>query len=313
MARERVLEVCVLNIALTRQQGSTPAPDDYHRLIRAAFLAKRLVGLRGDRRGLLEHVDKQAEGGLVSGVVATYTDFDIDDSWINTSSGKAASDADLERIQIPEGLRPHHRRYNFRFDLSTHKLVIETRSEPETGKNRLGLTPGTAASLFESLFYTEEIIEKFGPVGVTVLPHQEGVEQIINWGRAERIEIRIKPPNPDDEDLEERIERRMASMNVSRWDQDFRASEDNALSPDDELKASMRVAARNGHVLAVGYEQGQRLELSTKDVPLLVDGSYDPAAELHFDAFKRTADDAIAQAQGKKAAQKPSKKRRRKR
>lgn len=174
MARERKLEVCVLNIALARQQGKVPKPEDYHQLMRAAFLAKRPAKLRGDRRGLLVQVDRDAEEGRIAGVVATFTDFDVDDSWIDTSSGKEASDDDLEQIQIPNRLRPHHRRYNFQFDLGAHKLAIETKSEPETGKDRLNLTPGTAASLFEALFHAESITEKFGPIGVTVLPHQEG-------------------------------------------------------------------------------------------------------------------------------------------
>lgn len=300
MARERKLEVCVLNIALARQQGKVPKPEDYHQLMRAAFLAKRPAKLRGDRRGLLVQVDRDAEEGRIAGVVATFTDFDVDDSWIDTSSGKEASDDDLEQIQIPNRLRPHHRRYNFQFDLGAHKLAIETKSEPETGKDRLNLTPGTAASLFEALFHAESITEKFGPIGVTVLPHQEGIDAIINWRHAEKIEITIKPPNPDDEDLEERIEQRMSSMNAARWDQDFRARGDDALSPDDELKASMRVAARNGHVIAIGYEEGERRELSTKNMPLLVDRKYDPDAEPHVYAFSRTADDAIAKAKGKK-------------
>ena len=311
MARERKLEVCILNIALTRQQNKAPKPDDYYRLIRAAFSEKRLVALRGDRRGLLVQVDKKPVDGRLSGVVATFTDVDVNDSWINTASGKEAGPDDLEQLNIPASLRPHHRRYNFQFDLAAHKLAIETKSEPETGGDRLSLTPGTAARLFEGLFRAETILEEFGPVGVTVLPHQEGIDAIINWQHAESIQVRIKPPNPDDEDLEERIEERMASMNAARWDQGFRASGDDALSPDKELKASMRVAARNGYVVAIGHEHGERRELSTKDVPLLVDEHYDPAVELHFTAFKRVADEAIAAARRKPTSQNTRKNRRR--
>lgn len=300
MAIERKLEVCVLNIALTRQRGGRPASEDYCQLMRTALRAKRPVRLRGDRCGLLVRVDARAKDDHIYGVIATFTDFDADDSWINTSSGESASDDDLEQIHIPGSLRPQHRRYNFRFDLSAHKLVIETRSEPETGKSRLNLTPMTAALLFERLFSEASIAETFGPVGVTVLPRQDGVEAIIRWAYAEKIELRIKPPNPDDEDLEERIEQRMAAMNADRWDQDFRARQDAKLSPDDELKAAMRVASRNGYVIVIGHdEKGERKELSTKEVPLLIEGAYDPDAELHMDAFKRISDDALAQAKSK--------------
>ncbi len=308
MARPRKLEVCVLNIALTRQQGNVPKPEDYHQLIRAAFAAKHPTKLRGDRRGLLVQLERGADDGRIAGVVATFTDFDVDDSWINTSSGKEASDDDLEQVQIPDRLRPHHRRYHFLFDLGAHKLVIETKSEPETGKDRLSLSPGTAASLFEALFRMPTVAERFGPVGVTVLPHQEGIEAIINWRHAERIEVAIRPPNPDDEDLEERIERRMSSMSAARWRQDFRASDDSALAPDDELKASMRVAARNGYVLAIGREDGERREMSTKNIPLLVSRPYDPDIEMHTIAFEQTAEDALASAQGKSASRPKRKK-----
>ena len=307
MARARKLEVCILNIALTRQQNEAPTPDDYYRLIRAAFLAKQAVVLRGDRRGLLVQVDKRPVEGRLSGVVATFTDVDVTDSWINTASGKEAGPDDLEKLNIPASLRPHHRRYNFQFDLAAHKLAIETKSEPETGKDRLKLTPGTAAALFEGLFRAEPLLEEFGSVGVTVLPHQEAIDAIINWKHAESIEVRIKPPNPDDEDLEERIEERMASMNAARWDQGFRASGDDALSPDKDLKAAMRVAARNGYVVAIGHEHGVRRKLSTKDAPLLIDEHYDPAVEPHVNAFKRVAGDAIAAARKKKVKQKQRK------
>lgn len=299
MARDRKLEVCVLNIALTRHQGHAPRPKDYHRLIRAAFETKQPITLRGDRHGLLVQVDKKTQYGHFTGVVATYTDVDVNDSWIDTASGKAAKPDDLEQIHIPARLRPRHRRYNFQFDLATHKLVIETKSEPETGKSRLNLTPKTAASLFNDLFLNTALLDKFGPVGVTVLPFRKAIETIIGWKHAEKIEIQITPPNPDDEDLEERIEQRMNAVNAERWEQNFRAKDNANLAPDDEMKASMRVAARNGYVEAIGHERGKRKVLSTRDMPLLVDTSYDPNSEMHLTVFQRTAQEALTAARGR--------------
>lgn len=55
-----------------------------------------------------------------------------------------------------------------------------------------------------------------------------------------------------------------------------------------------------GRTTLIRYESGERRELSTKNMPLLVDRKYDPDAEPHVYAFSRTADDAIAKAKGKK-------------
>lgn len=296
MAVNRRIYVCVLNVTLPRQEGRKPTPEDYFTLMRRALRLRRPIALHGDRHGLLQFVPREPDWNLVHGIVGTFVRIDINDDWINMVSGDKASRDDLSQISIPPGLQPHYRRYNYLFDLATHKLAIETRSEPEVGKSPSALSPMLAESLFQDLFQQPELLDEFGMVNVTVMPHREAVEELIAWRKAEKITIVIKPPNPDDDDLEEKLERRLATMNAAQYDQTLKAAKDERLQPDEEAEAAMRVASRNGHVEVEGEEGGTKVTKSTRDKPLIESGSYNKAVESHTEAFTQTARDAIEKA-----------------
>lgn len=301
MAAYRKISVAVVNVALARQAGRKPTPDDYRDLIRALYRAKQPIHVWGERAVFIQALYTPAGQTYATGVLASFTKLRLDDDWLNTSTGELATESDLASVSIPPHLLPHFRRYNFRFDLQDHKLAVETLSEPASNHDRTSLSPGLVERYLEQMVELPAIEQKFGAVGITVLPSKATIAKILNWKHANKIELRIRPPNADDDDLEAEIEKRMDEEGAARSERTITAKRNQPLKPSAYTKAEMRVAARNGFVKVEGIEKGEKKSMSTQDRPLIETGMYDPDVQDHVSAFEFVASAALAHAMDKDA------------
>lgn len=295
MSRKLPVRVAVVNVALmTGTDDGAPSPTDYKRLFRSAFQLRTPIRVHGDRALMLRSIEGEGENTL-RGTIAAFTKIEIDDEWFNSLTNEAATAHELQEISLPNYLLPHYRLFNFVFNLRTHKLAVETLSEPRIGKQRRELRPSLLKRFLVGLFEQERLVEAFGQTSVTVIPDRDAVSAIIRWRRANKIEIHLCPPNPDDEDLEGRIVERMRRQNVGKALHVLKAPSKTTLSPDEETKAMMRVAARNGRVTAIGYAvDGKKETKSTEDVPAIWERQYDPETETHVETARSLAEEAIS-------------------
>lgn len=214
------------------------------------------------------------------GSIATFTELDMDGSWFNVETRKAAEAGDTPSID--DKLRPNYRSFNFELDPALHLVVVETHNGSGS------LTPGLAEKFFNGLFASEAIIERFGEVKITVLPDKETLRTILSAKNLRSLRISISRPNPDDtEQAEAKLKARLDKLNVKRMEEDFYASGKEGITPDEPLKQLAKIAQRNGFVSATMKEgDAKTVQISTRDHPSQEEEEYGKKESPGF-AFER--------------------------
>jgi hypothetical protein len=85
------------------------------------------ITVRGDQRMLLQYVDfsRAADQGLITGSIARFVEIDPNTPWFDFVKLDVAADEDVEKIEIPENLRPNYRSFYFEFFVREHMFVYE--------------------------------------------------------------------------------------------------------------------------------------------------------------------------------------------
>lgn len=109
-----------------------------------------------------------------------------------------------------------------------------------------------------------------------------------------RIYIAFTKPNDDDLGSAERqwIER-IDKWRVRKVQQNMTSTDKDGIAPDDEIKAFMNIARSNGKVLAKGYENEQKVLISTEDHPYIEMKTYNPSLETESSVMARISEQMI--------------------
>ena len=153
------------------------------------------------------------------------------------------------------------------------------------------MTPRNAESLFKRLFSAKSLVDTFGEVDVTIIPHKDVLDSILTSDSIKSVRIIVNKPNPDrGAQAERQFMARLDRMNVRKVDSLYVAEKADHIIPDDELRTDARVASRNGRVDAVLVYNGRSIDVSTVDTPFEYVHEYDNRNMAERDAFAEACD-----------------------
>lgn len=201
--------------------------------------------------------------------------------WFNFETNDFATDEEVAEVAVPDHLKPNSARFSYIFFPDKHLLIYEGYYDG----NSLG--PNNAVKFFSNLFNQDSVREKFGRVDVTHIPAIDELDKAFSMPRKEKIEMVIKRPNPDDHaKTEQRVMERMKAINVSTYEQTYKAEKGQSIDMDNDLKTMSYISAKNGHFSIKGKGINDRPEeYSTAKHPLIEKEYYDPDVETAFNTF----------------------------
>lgn len=282
MPRDKVMQVACLNIAMQEPHS----PERYREWLIEAYALKSSVRLGRLQGALLGTLYSAEDHGFLMGDIYRFIHIDANEPWFNTTTREVATDADRSSIQIPAHLRPGLQQLPFAFDPGHHRLYFATRLGNES------ISTGQCKKLFDQLAFQLALISDLPVVEVTVLPDRDAVAEILSMHQLQRLEIDLRPPNPDDaQGLEERLRERLKKMKAQRQVTTLHAEKNESIKPDQEIVDMATVAATNGRVSGHGRDAaGTVQDISTENKPLVHRIVFEEEIESRFDVLRRSAD-----------------------
>lgn len=260
MPRQRDKTLTLAGVTITMHPHDA---NSYLELLHETWSRRRKATFRGKEKGsigqpILEHRESITFAYFP---ILKYYDLSPFGLWYKESTQEAVESTEESPLAaIPEDLKPELVIVPAVFISQGHQIIFET--------SKMG--PTTAERFFHNLFADPILIDRFSPIDVTMIQDHEQLERILSLETITNLYISIKRPNADDEESDEdRIQRRMEDMGAYRWQQNLggQPRRKEPIRPDEELKPYMRVALENGEVAATGYEEGEKVELSTRTSP----------------------------------------------
>lgn len=286
MAKKRTLRISALNLRVVPHP-----PNAYQDLLKSAYNLQKAVNVRGHSYMIMESIDTRRiqSDGIITGEIAKYTEIDEQSDWFNTESLKPAGDNELNRINIPEHLRPNYSSISFAFDINNHIMTFQS-----YGYNGQ-CSPNIFKKYIDRLFYDKRINDLYGQVYSTIIPQKEALNNIFSIYYLKNISIYIQRPNPDDfGDSENEVLQRLERLNAASMDYSFEAVSGQSLNPDDETREFSEIGAKNGYVSGSGKnEDGASVEFSTKEHPVSEPVKYDPDSSTEIGIFKEKSKNII--------------------
>ncbi len=278
----RTIKIAALNIAMHKPHSA----ERYASLMRDAYALRRMVrqgALHGAMLGALYGDGNNLSPEEMSGEIYRFVNLDQSEPWFNTRTKEAASDADIEKIVIPDHLLPHLQRIPFIFRPQTHQLIFVRQDRQD------GIGPGAAARFFSALFTEVWLDGNYPAIEVTPIADRENLEAMLSLASVDRVTIELKRPNADDAGSEqERWMKKLEKMNVQKQTTELVATKGSSIKPDKETRALAQVAADNGNVTVVGRDaDGSRIEESTSNRPWVVAAKVDENIETTMQVLQR--------------------------
>ena len=140
--------------------------------------------------------------------------------------------------------------------------------------------------MLESMFSAEEIFQEFGEVDIEIEADVNVIDEIFSIPRLTKLEIKFSIPNDDVmNETHQRVIERFQAQNIRKKDTTITSTHEDGIKADEETKAEMELALSNGSVSAVGYAGEERLEKSTRNMPLIGTYFYDSDTEPMLNAM----------------------------
>lgn len=244
------------------------SPEAYVEALKQAFRTRVSVSYLSDRHAMIgmfnpHNLDRPMDG--YEGQLLSFVDFDPSEPWIDTAKGKQANATDLEKIVIPERLKPGMKRFNFAFFPESHRLVYEAKSHEG---NSLG--PRSAQKAFERILNDSTLQDKYGPIDVIIEPKKEALDKILGIARLSKLKIYVTRPNADDNhDAELEFMERLERMHAQSHTEEYHARQGQGLTLDKETRTLAKIGSHNGYVEGSGRNaQNEPVYESTSEHPL---------------------------------------------
>jgi hypothetical protein len=155
-------------------------------------------------------------------------------------------------------------------------------------ETQANLSPRMVRKLLVALCSSEEVLDRFGVVDLTVVTDTTKVDEMLAWPVIRTLTIELERPNPVDQEDEEFFLEKLQKRRLSKQATTYtKAPEEKTIVPDEEMKKLARVAADNGLVKVSGKNlKHESANESSKDYPLATKGNYNPAQQSLMDALK---------------------------
>lgn len=266
MARRRTLVLGVVNI-----KTHPHSPEKYAELFGKLFELKIFSKIRGSDWGMPHYIDAVVPGNSVEGLYGDfykYLEIDANAPWVSLKERKLFLDKDGRPIpQIDEDRRPNTKSIPFVFIPKGHRMFFEIKH----------ISPKNMKSLLDGLFSANEITSEYGLVDVEVESSKEVITLIKSIPVLSKLDIIISRPNVDDiSGLKGRIYKRYEKLNLRKVHIHYDSDKNDGMTLDDESLALMDLGTSDGVVSAEGYDNCEKIEVSTKDHPFIKREKYDP-------------------------------------
>lgn len=240
----------ILNISMLRPHNPARYVSLFEQAKKKAKL-KKSIQIHGDHHAILQSMVKLNESSPVSmltGEIYRFIEIDVDEDWYNIVDGDVASEEDLEKVNIPEHLRPHMKRIRYVFDPDTHRLVFVSKIKND---KYASMSAAWTKRFFDVIFNDPHIIVEFGEIEVTIEQSPSELERILAFNNIESLTFEINRPNPDDTDqFATDIEEYMLGNNAKRMEINLSAPRGENLNITDHNKNLGILAISNGKVTA---------------------------------------------------------------
>lgn len=267
----------IINISANphERDGST-----YVNLFQAAFDLNLSIRIRSDERAMIASfvpLNANEPTGVWTGEIHKFTE--IQGDWENLQKRKAATDADLRQVVIPEHLRPNRETFRYFLFPREHRFVFQLRGEKRS------ISPVGVQTLLTGLFGERTVKEKFPLVSVIIEQEPEVLDQILNLPHLNHLMIHVKMPNPDDASPDDIkfIEELLSQQGASALDVSLDHAPGTSLKPNEQNKKIARAATSNGYVIGKGKDAANKpVEYNTSEHPVKEQFDYDKKAKLGF-------------------------------
>ncbi len=270
MTRRHTVPIGVLNVAMHEPHSE----GRYVELLQDLYGLGKAVRTRGASGALLGKLYSDVEGAFDHAVVGEFYSFlylDPDEPWFNLERNEEAVNEELNEIQIPQHLKPHLARFLFVFLTDSHRMYIQLKSGQRT------LSINAVAKVLKVLL-ADMRMDVYGAIEVTVVPAQDTVKNILGMAFLHTLQIELVHPNPDDNrDDERRLLEDLKRQKARRMKLELSSERHHPLEVDENVKVLAHVASTNGHVFGSGRDENdKRVEISTRDTPMIEMPIYDP-------------------------------------
>lgn len=285
MPRLKTIKVAALNI-----KTHPHSPGKYTELFQDSFNIKAVGKIRGADWGIIGslHHGKNIEGKPIRyGMIYRYLNIDPNAPWLDFKSLSPIDEADPQKPPIiPEHLKPNLKMIPYIFYPNMHRFFFTCKS----------ISPEGMRILMSDLFKNDSALKKYGQVDISVESTHEAIEKILMIPRLTQLYIAFSRPNDDDlGSIGNRIIERIERQRIGKIEQTLKSSDKDGIAADDETKAFMNIAKSNGKIWAKGYDDQQRVEISTVDHPFIGMNSYDPKIETEYSALLATSDQMLGE------------------
>lgn len=281
--RDRFVTVSAINVVLHPHRAQL-----YVKLLRQIFGTQSPVRVHGQTAVMLGsclELDRGSPQNGLTGVIYKFFHLDPSEPWFNTETRKAAEEAELKSIKIPENLKPHLEELSYVFYPRGHRLYFVSK------RSKAQLSPALLVKGLERIVERPEFA-KFGSIKFTVEPDNDSVNNILNLARLKMLHLDIYRPNPDDhKSAEEKFFKRMKKINADREQVIYNEASDEGIKPDAQTRVLATIAASNGKIVAKGEDAtGKVRDFSTDKHPMEEVFSYNSGNQTELLALQDFAD-----------------------
>jgi|GEM_PF-994193 len=267
------------------------SPQRYVDLLRLLFAQRHHVPVRGAQHLMLGELYPLHSSNPVQGFqgrLYRFIHIDKNAGWFDISRNDVATEQELEKVNLPDHLRPNTETYDFVFYPHGHRLYINTRSGKLVHNRYPMLSVGQVVKFLRALCSLNVVTESFGDVEITALPDQEHLEKILAIPQLRRLVIEVIKPNPDElSEAESEVFARFASMNVRKSKLELTAEKHESIVVDNDTRKLAQVGAVNGQVSGEGHtNSGRPVKESTVAKPWRDQVAYNPGIQTEADALR---------------------------
>lgn len=200
----------------------------------------------------------------IRGKIFKHLKLSPDDEWLDANTDRPATPEEVEDI-LPDHLLPGLIQFDFVFYPEGHRLFFAMKNE-----KKKTISAKSGENIFKAVFgLVEHLWDEPIEIHVHVETSQEGVEKLFSMHHVKTIEYEVALPNPDEGNgAQDKFKKRLEKQNIRKQHTKLQSAKGQSITPDDETKTELNVAASNGFVTAIGSkEDGSKDEVSTKDHP----------------------------------------------
>ena len=255
MARDKKVEVAAINVRIPEHMKR-----DYSGLLGDLAESKKSVRVRGDTFVAIKSFDSETGRG----VIAKFTEIDIDGDWFDLEAFDTATPEKVKGIEIPTTLRPNLSQFYFIVAPKDHVVVFEIYSDSR------GLSPRAFEKFLKTVLIDKPIQQKYGVVEADLIKDYGEIERILDLPHLRELKIVVRPPNSDDigKDLAKVIEERLREQNGGEYEERIKALPNKDLEPNERTRRLAIVGAENGEVEAKALQNRIVTRVGTTETPL---------------------------------------------